>query len=171
MVSRNLFICKYLNEYFSSILDNYLDSLIWQLYRLGLGNTDVVEIWTVNINKYYVLSNNIVIDNLEHSFAMCMWVTSPEVTCILPPCSNILSLPFKSPLISNFPLALASGQRRKRAYRRKIKCSVCGKEMFTDNFMKHNVTAQNGRAKIEEIVHPAQKKISFVASKVSETDF
>ncbi|XP_046863549.1 uncharacterized protein LOC124457320 [Xenia sp. Carnegie-2017] len=59
--------------------------------------------------------------------------------------------------------------KRKRPYRQKIKCSACNKEMFNDNFSKHNNSTHKGKGKIINIVDPSQKRLSFASCNKSTT--
>ena len=56
--------------------------------------------------------------------------------------------------------------KRKRKYRQNIKCSVCNKEMYSDNFPKHNKTAHQGKGKVINIVDTSQKRLSFTTCHV-----
>ena len=57
--------------------------------------------------------------------------------------------------------------KRKRKYRQKIMCSACKKEMYSDNFPKHNTTAHKGKGKVINIVDPSQKRLSFTTCHLS----
>ena len=50
---------------------------------------------------------------------------------------------------------------RKRPYRKKIKYSACNKEIYNDNFPKHNKSVHNGNARIIHLRDPSQKKLIF----------
>ncbi len=48
---------------------------------------------------------------------------------------------------------------------------MCKKEMYNDNFCKHNNTAHHAKAKMIEIVPPSQKRLSFASKTVSLPKF
>ena len=60
---------------------------------------------------------------------------------------------------------------RKRPYRRKIKCSACQKEIYNDNFEKHNNSAHRGNARIIHLLDPSQKKLIFSLSETTVNKF
>lgn len=50
---------------------------------------------------------------------------------------------------------------RNRPYRKRIKCSECNKEIYNDNFPKHNKLAHKGNARIIQLRDPRSRRKSL----------
>jgi hypothetical protein len=59
------------------------------------------------------------------------------------------------------PLPKKPKSQRSRIYRRKVKCRECDAQMNSDNFLKHNTSKHNGRAKSQDVVEASQKMLNF----------
>ena len=59
------------------------------------------------------------------------------------------------------PPAKKSKSQRTRAYRRKVICKDCGAQMNADNFLKHNTSRHNGRAKSQDVIEASQTTLNF----------